>query len=142
MKAVSNPRKFEADVEDWKNSKENLSNHIQLFLDLSVKKKKNHQKPPKNNQTQTKQKPITRNPKDLPNLSRSAEDRFVPICGAVWYIWLFFFIFLGLVFECSFIICIGNCVCSGGRKKIESEPLQKKTLHRSNKLQKQIMKKP
>lgn len=35
MKAVSNPGKFEADVEDWKNSKENLSNHIQLFLDLS-----------------------------------------------------------------------------------------------------------
>lgn len=40
MKAVSNPGKFEADVEDWKNSKKNLSNLIQLFLDLSVKKKK------------------------------------------------------------------------------------------------------
>lgn len=119
MKAVSNPWKFEPDVEDWKNSKENLSNHIQLVLDLSVfKKNPKKQKP--------KQKPITRKAKDLPNLSRSAKDRFVSICGADLYIWLSVFIFLGLIFECSFVICIGNCVCSGGRKKIENELLHKK----------------
>lgn len=39
MKALSNSGKFEADVEDWKNSKENLSNHIQLLSHLSVFKK-------------------------------------------------------------------------------------------------------